>query len=984
MQVGDLEGSPIFKINKVAFYSLLNSRYDDHPSNQLVLIPSNNPDQQEPPTAFAHPCSALMKLLSTGSFYFSPTYDLTRAAQKRYTSGTKKDSQDPFASPISFDDKPWSNLFENADSHFVWNRHMLSPLLTVREQELSMDEKVEVDKGGCLVQIMQGFVGMVDYRQGSFMARMAIISRLSCKKAGTRFNARGLNDDGHVSNFVESEFLFYTKYYVLSFLQIRGSVPVFWEQIGVQLQTKIDIARGPESTAPAVRKHFLELQERYDKVHIIDLLSQNPSSAEIGLGEAYRYHIRALTDQKMYIPYTPFDFHAVVKQGDYDRLSILLQKPDIRASLDDFSYFLADTQSGNPVAQQNGVMRINCLDCLDRTNVIECLLARYIIEKHVASTDTSGFNPSEDVTFVDLYNNLWADNADMLSKIYTGTGAIKSAYTRKGKQTLMGFVTDAAKSVNRFYINNFQDKGRQEAIDLLLGKTTLQSDPILLRNPLYEEVAAEMEKRSNEYSSKNKINVVVGTFNVNGKGGEGDRLERWLVSERAKSPDMYVLGIQEMIELTANQMITADTAALRQRWDATLLDAINKTSRVPYVLLRSLHLVALGIFIFVRPEHAERIRNVEVSMKRTGMGGMAGNKGGVSVSLNFNDTSMCFVSAHLAAGEKNVDERNRDYRTITDGLDFRGKLVKDHDLVFWLGDFNYRINLTNEEVRDYVNRNQLDHLYLYDQLHEMRKDGAAFEGFHEGPIRFKPTYKYDNGTDTYDSGEKARAPAWTDRVLWRGRGINLLEYDRAELYSSDHRPVRGAFEVECLVIDRPKREKIRSDLYKARAGTSKNISIKDSKPAPALPPRRDNKLPSNSSNPNMFPTSNGGVVLKTPPIPPPSRKANDYPTVPATYAREDLGRKPTEAKPVASNVGSNASLASTTSAATTISYPPVQSSFAREDLRTNVTAATVKTPPQPPPPRLPNRGPAATEKAVTSDAGALPAPSTANANWWDK
>ena len=118
----------------------------------------------------------------------------------------------------------------------------------------------------------------------------------------------------------------------------------------------------------------------------------------------------------------------------------------------------------------------------------------------------------------------------------------------------------------------------------------------------------------------------------------------------AKQPDMYILGIQEMIELTANQMITADTTALRQKWDAIFIDTINKASRTPYVLLRSLHLVALGIFVFVRPEHAERIRNVEVSLKRTGMGGMAGNKGGVAVSLNYYDTSICFVSAHLAAG----------------------------------------------------------------------------------------------------------------------------------------------------------------------------------------------------------------------------------------------------------------------------------------------------------------------------------------------
>ncbi|TPX50429.1 hypothetical protein SeLEV6574_g00906 [Synchytrium endobioticum] len=1002
-KVGDLEGSPIFKINKVAFYSLLNSKYDEHPLNQLVQLqqpPNPNSDPVDPPAAFPHPCSPLMKLLSTGSFYFSPTFDLTRSAQKRYTETTSNTSQDPFASPVEFNDKPWNNLFDLADDHFVWNRHMLTPLLHVRDQELTMDEKIEVDKGGSLVQIIQGFVGMVDYRipgSSGLMARMAIISRLSCKKAGTRFNARGIDDDGHVSNFVESEFLFYTKYYVLSFVQIRGSIPVFWEQTGVQLQTKIDFTRGPESTAPAFSKHFQEMQNRYGKVHVVDLLSQSPTSAEVVLGEAYRSQIQQFNIQnKITVPYTPFDFHATVKQGDYERLSILLHKPDVRATLGDYAYFMADSQNGTPVAQQAGVLRVNCLDCLDRTNVIESLFARYVIEKHIASTDTSGFNPTEDATFQDLYNNLWADNADMLSKIYTGTGAIKSAYTRKGKQTLMGIVTDAAKSVNRFYINNFQDKGKQEAIDLLLGKTPLQSAPILLRNPLCDQVAAEMERRSNEYSAKMKITIVVGTWNVNGKGGEGDRLERWLVSVKAKQPDMYILGIQEMIELTANQIITADTSALRQKWGAIFIDTINKATRAPYVLLRSLHLVALGIFVMVRPDQAERVRNVQVSLKRTGMGGMAGNKGGVAVSFSYYDTSMCFVSAHLAAGERNVEDRNRDYRTITDGLDFKGKMIKDHDLAFWLGDFNYRINLTNEEVREYVHRNQLEHLCLYDQLHEQRKEGVVFEGFQEGPIRFKPTYKYDNGTDTYDSGEKARAPAWTDRILWRGRGVNLLEYDRAELYASDHRPVRGVFDAEVLSIDKARREQLRSDLYKSRFGkssstTSDGESYKLVAVAPVLPPRRatgSTRGSSTSSTASMTPT-----ITKVPPVPPPSRKATaEYPKVQMSYARDELGRINTTQTSVSDgNVvsspsdqsGSNASLSSLSSQPQReqSSYPTISASFARESPRPVKREA-----PQPPPSRVPNRVLSSGTSTVPSNdhADNLPPPSTTNQNWWDK
>lgn len=40
---------------------------------------------------------------------------------------------------------------------------------------------------------------------GAKQAKAVVISRLSCERAGTRFNVRGVNDDGHVANFVETE-----------------------------------------------------------------------------------------------------------------------------------------------------------------------------------------------------------------------------------------------------------------------------------------------------------------------------------------------------------------------------------------------------------------------------------------------------------------------------------------------------------------------------------------------------------------------------------------------------------------------------------------------------------------------------------------------------------------------------------------------------------------------------------------------------------
>lgn len=96
---------------------------------------------------------------------------------------------------------------------------------------------------------------------------------------------------------------------------------------------------------------------------------------------------------------------------------------------------------------------------------------------------------------------------------------------------------------------------------------------------------------------------------------------------------------------------------------------------------------------------------------------MAGNKGAVAIRLDFANTRLCFVTAHLAAGFSNTDERNRDYQTIATGLRFqKERTIDNHDGVIWLGDFNYRIGLPDEHVRRLIDRGDLQSLYDNDQV----------------------------------------------------------------------------------------------------------------------------------------------------------------------------------------------------------------------------------------------------------------------------
>jgi hypothetical protein len=196
---------------------------------------------------------------------------------------------------------------------------------------------------------------------------------------------------------------------------------------------------------------------------------------------------------------------------------------------------------------------------------------------------------------------------------------------------------------------------------------------------------------------------------------------------------------------------------------------------------------------------------------------MAGNKGAVAIRLEYGITSICFVTAHLASGHANVDQRNMDYWTIDHGLHFtQRRAISDHDLVFWASDSNYRIGLSNEEVRKLITKERWDTLYGNDQLNLGMIAGETFRYYSEGTIKFPPTYKFDNGTDLYDTSEKHRIPAWTDRILFRGQGLKLLDYHSANLKMSDHRPVYATFKVQCRIVEEIKRQELEREIYEKR------------------------------------------------------------------------------------------------------------------------------------------------------------------------
>ncbi|KAG8290169.1 Type II inositol 1,4,5-trisphosphate 5-phosphatase [Homalodisca vitripennis] len=205
------------------------------------------------------------------------------------------------------------------------------------------------------------------------------------------------------------------------------------------------------------------------------------------------------------------------------------------------------------------------------------------------------------------------------------------------------------------------------------------------------------------------------------------------------------------------------------------------------------------LLVFVQKHHMAYVRSVASETVGTGIMGKMGNKGGVSVRMELHNTSICFVNSHLAAHVEEFERRNQDFHDICARTSFTmflpPKGIKDHDQVYWLGDLNYRITeLDPRVVKEFVEQRNYRPVLEYDQLRQQHRQKTVFAGYTEGEITFRPTYKYDPGSDEWDSSEKNRAPAWCDRILWRGEGMKQLTYrSHPQLRISDHKPVSAIF-----------------------------------------------------------------------------------------------------------------------------------------------------------------------------------------------
>jgi len=395
-------------------------------------------------------------------FYFSYSYELSRTMQQNLADA-KRASHGQALRPLY--------LEKDTSKHhrFVWNHFHMTPFL-----------QKEGWQHWCL-PIIHGFFAQTRCSSFGWSFSVALIARRSRFYAGTRYRKRGLNVDGQVGNDVETEQLLCdesTRHlacgHVMSFVQIRGSVPLFWSQEAAAYNPKPPVVYPRcDPTLSATRRHFADLLERYGTPQLVVNLmkAKKVDSYEVRLSKHFESAIERMNRElppEHRILYRPFDMknHAKSNSAIFEVFSRLAESAVSRVG---FFHTKMGLQ-GMPEKLQTGVVRTNCVDCLDRTNVLQFFVGLEVLKQQLTAMS---WLPEPKMDFecqaVLVLSELYDVMGDHVALQYAGSIAHKKYQLLGSRPRMMPTSQELLTSIHRHYNNSFTDREKQACLNLFLG-----------------------------------------------------------------------------------------------------------------------------------------------------------------------------------------------------------------------------------------------------------------------------------------------------------------------------------------------------------------------------------------------------------------------------------------------------------------------------------------------------------------------------------
>ena len=816
--VGKIKNEIIYRISEVDFCEIPNGQIKYNDEEQIDQIKNG-----------------IAKLLKLG-FYYSFGLDLTNSQQnqakilydKKYKNKLTNLNLDNFEDKIK-------RIYMTSYKKYFYNYNLY-------KRFMNNDTKEPIDYT-FITPIICGYVGMFDYQINNKEVQIILITRRSQNFAGTRYNTRGINDDGNVANYCESEQILISGDSMCSFSQLRGSAPVFFDQIGLTAYT--DITRNQDLTKQAFSKHLQELSVDYPLIYFVNLLNQK-KSVEAPIISEFEKQIKLIQDNNN-LRYTFFDMQNECQKDNYSRIDILMN--NIIPILEIFNFFSKNIGTNEIYCIQKGTTRTNCLDCLDRTNVIQTRISWLVLQNmfkflkldneslnNIFNTKENFFTMGNN-QFKENFKNLWAENGDRLSIQYAGTSSTITTVTKTGGHSLMGLLQHGIATVSRLYQGNFEDKFKQECIDILLQKGVPEHFNI---NP---DINYLLLSRKKEFTKFNDFYFFIGTYNLSGKSIDNAiDIVTWLLSYKDNpldcqnninvnniNPEFYILGFQEIVDLnSANLLIKSNTdkkTKIKTLINNLLITTFKNPNNDSYQLMKELDLVGLYILIFVKSSCIQYIKNFDYQIIKTGLKGTLGNKGSILLRFNINDSNIALACSHLSSGQEKNEERKRE---IIDVLNYSFKKYpnikfKEYDYYFYFGDLNTRLNLSLNDpmlidlIKNHSNdtNTEFSSLIQNDQFYIYQKENMIISEMDEAPIRFSPTYKYVLGKTEYDFNK--RVPSWCDRIFFKKYSNTIpLAYNKCLLGISDHQPIYGVYKLQIETINEEQKKIILNQIIKEK------------------------------------------------------------------------------------------------------------------------------------------------------------------------